>query len=385
MESDNENKSRMLKLDSVSLSEMVLFKQDVKLSDNADLHEMTVSWVQVCKQGKWSGHYSGTFEFTDEVFGQIIKNFKSTQNRALPVDFEHASEMPGYAGSIAQSGAPATGWVIELQNRSSAGLWALVAWLEPGLTYIREKRYRFISPAVAFDSYDRITGDYIGCEMTSIALTNRPFLDGMAAVTATDRRTAAMSDNKDQKTDAQTTKTLELSLKVVLGDEGKDSFDENLKTVAGIIEQNKQLSARVNDYEAAEKAATEREVNDMVGKLVALGAISASGVKEATELALTNRQTFNALFSAKLSSAEGKKSSSKSADATLETRSVATEQNPAKEPGASEPTTKLSRDESIAKISQRIATERNMFTSKKTPSSQAMLIAIDEYEKGARE
>jgi hypothetical protein len=62
-----------------------------------------------------------------------------------------------------------------------------VEWLEPARTYIREKKYRYLSPAIRFNAKDRVSAEPIGARLTSAALTNNPFLDGMQPLAATDR------------------------------------------------------------------------------------------------------------------------------------------------------------------------------------------------------
>jgi len=151
------------------------------------------SWIQVARVGVYRGHSAGPFEFNSNVFNRIIDNFRRTKNQAVPVDFEHATEAPPGDGSIAQSGAPATGWIVDLDNRGDRGLWALVEWLEPGLSLVRAKRYRFFSPTVAFNAIDGATGERVGPMLLSGALTNRPFLDGMAEVTASANNTRGAS------------------------------------------------------------------------------------------------------------------------------------------------------------------------------------------------
>ena len=144
-------------------------------------------WIQLAKVGKFNGHPAGPFEMTPETFDEIVRNFNATVNRRIPIDFEHASEADGASGSIPQDGAPAQGWITQLDNRGLNGLWGLVEWLEPARTYIREGRYRFFSPAIRFGSRDRVSGKPIGARMTSGALTNVPFLDAMVPVTASDK------------------------------------------------------------------------------------------------------------------------------------------------------------------------------------------------------
>ncbi len=147
-------------------------------------------WIQVAKVGEFKGHPAGPFEMTPATFDEIVRNFNATVNQRIPIDFEHASEAPGDSGSIPVEGAPAQGWITKLENRGLAGLFGLVEWLEPARTYIREGKYRYFSPAIRFGSRDRVTGKPIGARMTSGALTNIPFLDGLPPVTASEKHGA---------------------------------------------------------------------------------------------------------------------------------------------------------------------------------------------------
>jgi len=72
-------------------------------------------WIQIAKSGAFAGHPAGPFELNEKVFGEIIANFKSTKNRAIAIDYEHASEQDATSGSIPLSGAPAQGWIRDLK------------------------------------------------------------------------------------------------------------------------------------------------------------------------------------------------------------------------------------------------------------------------------
>lgn len=142
-------------------------------------------WIQVAKAGRFNK--GGPFELNSQVFNDIVRNFASTANRRIPIDFEHASEADPTEGSIPDKGAPAQGWITALDIRDDGNtLWALVEWLPLAKQYIRGGNYKFFSPAIRFNARDRNTGAVIGARMTSGALTNNPFLDGMAPLAATD-------------------------------------------------------------------------------------------------------------------------------------------------------------------------------------------------------
>jgi hypothetical protein len=156
-------------------------------------------WVQVAQEGNFAGYSAGAFKFDQAVFDQIIKNFRQHPAYAadaagvgasavVPWDFHHASEMNPTSGTIPQEGAPAQGWVYDLTTKVGADgkvqLWAYTLWLEPARTYVKEGRYRWSSVTVLFHSIDPITGADTGANLTSIALTNKPFIEGMTPLAA---------------------------------------------------------------------------------------------------------------------------------------------------------------------------------------------------------
>jgi len=144
------------------------------------------TWNQIAKVGQWAGQPSGPFQLTLGHFEEIVANFKKTTNKRIPVDFEHASEQDPTRGEIPTLGAPAQAWIVDLDNRGAGGLWGLFEWLEPARTYVRGGKYRFFSPTIRFGSRDPVTG-VRGCRMSSGALTNQPFLDGMQPLAASQR------------------------------------------------------------------------------------------------------------------------------------------------------------------------------------------------------
>lgn len=158
-------------------------------------------WVQVAAEGNFKGYAGGAVEFTFDtrVFEKIIANFRRHPSytkgadgygaaNVIPWDFHHASEMGPTEGTIPSSGAPAQGWIQELAVRVNADgkaeLWALTKWLEPAKTYIKEGRYQWASVSVVFDAIDARTGTNIGPVLTSVALTNQPFIEGMQKLAA---------------------------------------------------------------------------------------------------------------------------------------------------------------------------------------------------------
>jgi phage I-like protein len=70
----------------------------------------------------------------------------------------------------------------------------LVEWVDQkAVDYIREAKYRFFSPAIALNSKDPVSGKSIGPVLTSGALTNKPFLDGMEPLQASQSQSQSQS------------------------------------------------------------------------------------------------------------------------------------------------------------------------------------------------
>lgn len=139
-------------------------------------------WIHVAVPGTWEGHPSGPFTLGDEEFDSAIRAFAEQAN-PIPVDWEHATVRPDAMK------APAAGWVQRLERRGD-GLWALVEWTEAGAHDIRSGAYRYCSGVFEFGKPDRRTGEPILCCLTSIGLTNTPFIDGQRPIVLSQRRVA---------------------------------------------------------------------------------------------------------------------------------------------------------------------------------------------------
>lgn len=253
------------------------------------------SWIQVARLGKYTGHPAGAFEFTVETFARMVENFEqNNENGMVPLDFEHASEA-GYAdGSSA-----ATGWIVQLQNRGEAGLWGLVEWLEPGLSLVRAGRYKFFSPTVAFNYLDARTGKRIGPVLLSGALTNRPFLDGMAQVTA--RAPSLAHQPKDDN--QMNLDTLVASLKAALGN-SNITAENAAEHVQKLRDAEREATAEVAKMKAE---ALRMSAIAAVKELVEFGVIDnadSDAIDSAAELRMSSPAMFDKLFKVKLSAAK---------------------------------------------------------------------------------
>lgn len=147
-------------------------------------------WVQLAEVGAWRGHPAGEFSMTPTTFSQIVRNFE-TRGLPIPYDFEHASEQPATSGSIPLVGAKAPGWVHRLDNRGNGGLWGLTEWFDPARDGIKAGEYGFLSPAIQLRSKDPVTGAQTGAKLTSVAITNQPFLTHLEGLIAASDKAGA--------------------------------------------------------------------------------------------------------------------------------------------------------------------------------------------------
>ena len=154
------------------------------------------TWNQIAKAGKYEGHPMGSFEFSDKVYDEVIANLARNPNGRIHVDNEHLSET--LAGNVAVTGAPAVAWVTKLEKRKGADgpeLWGYFEWCsEQAVEQVRAGQYLYLSPAIHFNAIDPVSGDEIGARLSSVALTNDPYIQGMAELTASNRTPEAPAD-----------------------------------------------------------------------------------------------------------------------------------------------------------------------------------------------
>lgn len=130
---------------------------------------------------------------------------KSLQYCELPFDLEHATELKGPKGEA----APAYGWIDLLEIRGDQ-IFAHVKWLPHGEAILREKKYRYYSPAFYFSVDGQVT------KLSSVGLTNKPNL----------LVPALNSENTDM--------TIPVQLVTVLGLSATASVDDAVKAIQQI-------------------------------------------------------------------------------------------------------------------------------------------------------
>lgn len=170
-------------------------------------------WIHCANEGLYEGHHQGPFTLTRAVFESFVKNLREhPQYRAgslqltdgqtytggvepiIQFDYEHASECPPWEGSIPESGAPACAWALDLAIRNRADgkaqLWAFGDLGDELREQIRLRKQRWVSIAFALQSVHWITKAPLGPMLTSIAVTNHPFMLDLEPLAAANRRTS---------------------------------------------------------------------------------------------------------------------------------------------------------------------------------------------------
>lgn len=152
---------------------------EVKLSENKR------TWIQVLRPGTWKHDEYGKLDFTEPLFERLIKNFDNNVRKIdLAIDAEHKPE------------EGACGWVKKLENRGKDGLWALVEWTSRGMKFVSDGIYKYISIEYDPKWKDEETGRTYKDVMFGAALTNRPFIKGMAPVNLSEYKKQIQNDDE---------------------------------------------------------------------------------------------------------------------------------------------------------------------------------------------
>jgi len=139
------------------------------------------SWIQLAKTGTFQSSRYGTFSITCDDLAQMLHNFNHVTPQApteVPVDFDHLSMDPKQPGD-----GKAAGWLKHVELRANGEeLWGEVEWTPEAADLIENRAYRFVSPSFVKDHTHK-DGRKIGTTLLAAAITNHPFLEGMAALT----------------------------------------------------------------------------------------------------------------------------------------------------------------------------------------------------------
>ncbi len=155
----------------------IRFVSAIQLAEGTDQ-----SVVQVFRTGTFHHPRYGKFTVTDADLEQMVANFGTVRPKPpteMVVDYDHLTERADVQGLAA-------GWVRGLET-APGELSAIVDWTPKAAEHIRDKTYRYISPVWQIDYHDKETDESHGPTLLAIALTNRPFFEGMSPVVLSER------------------------------------------------------------------------------------------------------------------------------------------------------------------------------------------------------
>lgn len=166
------------------ISEVVLGRQFAAPGQApADPRFVPGETFQIAKTGTFFSPVYGKVTLTAQDLTTMFQNFKMRTPRAptqLPIDYDHLSDDPKKPED-----GKAAGWVEDLEVRDAGNtLWARPKWTKRAAQLLSEGAYRWCSPYFLVDYLDKDTGQKIGPTLKAVAITNRPFLEGMAEIPA---------------------------------------------------------------------------------------------------------------------------------------------------------------------------------------------------------
>lgn len=121
-------------------------------------------WIEVIPAGEFTGR-DGRKWINSHPTAVLASSLAGGVK--LPVDVEHSTELKGPRGEF----APAHGWIEEMRITSTGAIEARVEWNEHALYMLRNRDYRYYSPAFHY------TADGVVTRLSSVGLTNKPNLN----------------------------------------------------------------------------------------------------------------------------------------------------------------------------------------------------------------
>jgi phage I-like protein len=160
--------------------------------------------------GKWLKN-GEEFEITEDDLVLAGENFRKKLTGEINVDYDHASEMPEVAlGGPVPSAGRIVGLVgpepyVDPRGTERQILWGDYEPTPRARELIQNREYRYISPAINWGARDKLTGKRQGTTLTSVALTNRPFLEELPQIRLSDPAFQEVRERKIENRKAPST------------------------------------------------------------------------------------------------------------------------------------------------------------------------------------
>lgn len=170
----------------------------IVLADDDTGEGAATTWIQVLRVGKfWSPRYKD-FSVTKSTLSTMVENFQTITPKApteLPLDYNHGTSRPD---TVEQG--KAAGWIKDVELRADGKeLWAQVELTPEAADLVRNKEYRYVSATFDFDYVHTQDGNRkksIGPTLMAAALTNTPFVEGMAPVSLSAQASVELAEDE---------------------------------------------------------------------------------------------------------------------------------------------------------------------------------------------
>lgn len=260
-------------------------------------------WTVIFPRGEWYGPnlqpIGGSINLTDDVFAEMVANWKAAGSPALPIYWHHPPPPDEVPPEKREEVYRAAGWMEDFRV-TEAGLEARTTWSQPAQARLDADEYRFISPEWQPRSLDRRTGKATGWTVTAAALTDSPFFNEMPRVAAAapthnpqagDEPKGSTMDKKmicqwlGMPEDAADEEVMAaLKVKCTATAPSEEKLTAALKGLESAASETAKLTARVAELEAekvkAAAAIAERDFEDVIKAGLAEGRAGLPAMRE---------------------------------------------------------------------------------------------------------
>lgn len=133
------------------------------------------TWQEMARLGSYRGYHGGSFELTLEAFEQIVNNFN---------DGSASNQVPVYIGHPDRE-TEAVGWILDVR-REGETLLGLIEFTSRMIAKIRAGAFKYLSIEADLECTHPNSGEAIGARLTSLAVTNQPFIRGLKPLSLSD-------------------------------------------------------------------------------------------------------------------------------------------------------------------------------------------------------
>lgn len=268
-----------------------------KAEDNGE------KWTCIFPRGEWHGPnlqpIGGSINLTDDVFAEMVANWKAAGSPALPIYWHHPPPPDEVPPEKREEVFRAAGWMEDFRV-TEAGLEARTTWSLPAQARLDADEYRFISPEWQPRSLDRRTGKATGWTVTAAALTDSPFFNEMPRVAAA-APTHSPNEGDEPKEQHVDKKMIcqwlgmpedtgdeevmaALKVKCTASAPSEEKLTAALKGLESAASETAKLTARVAELEAekvkAAAAIAERDFEDVIKAGLAEGRAGLPAMRE---------------------------------------------------------------------------------------------------------